>query len=176
MIVKMTQFRTFAAALAMLLPIAALADTTFLVQFRDLFFQGGKPSPRATWMSGATVELTGFLTPPPDEESPFLVLVGVPTTICPYCTSVDEQDHLPYVLVYPDTPFDRSNVTSRTRIRVRGTLNISHEFEGFYGIHNDVRILAAQVERDERSVNPVQQRLRAKTSSLRPTAAPMIDE
>ncbi len=131
------------------------------VQMRDLFTLRGKPSPTAVELSGRHVELAGFLAPAPDEQSPFLVLVGAPTSFCPYCTTVDERDHLPFVLVYPSEEFDRTGLADNARVRVIGQMSASHGYEDTYGIHNDIRILSAEVVRDVRAVNPVRARLQA---------------
>ncbi len=135
---------------------AAPNQQPVFVQFRDLFARGGKPSDTAVALSGRQVVMTGFTTPPPTHESPFLVFVGAPTSFCPYCSSIHEEDHLPYVLIYPedeDVPIFGLNA----RILVTGTLQASHDYDPFYGIHNDVRILDAMVTRDERAINPIRQ-------------------
>ena len=151
--------------------VAYSAGATQQVQFRDLFFRGGKPSPQAASISGTTIEMVGFVAEAPSHDSPFLVLVGAPTDHCPYCNSVDDLDHLPYVLVYPDHPFDHHEFGSRTRIRVVGQLSASHDFEDYFGIHNDLRILSASVMRDLPAANPVQERLRAKRAAARKARA-----
>lgn len=146
------------------------------VQFRDLFFQGGKPSPKAERMAGQVVTLSGFLAPPPEETSPFLVLVGVPVAKCPYCATEDDEEQLPFVLVYPDTPFDRAGVRARTRIRVQGRVETGEQYDPTFGLPNSVRIIAAQIERDMRMINPVQLQLRSERIAARPKAAPIADE
>lgn len=117
------------------------------VQFRDLFDHKGKPSPRAVALAGRTIEMIGFVADPPSDDSPFMVFVGSPSEFCPYCSSIDEEDHLPYVLVYTDAPLDR--VSATTRIRVTGRLQASHDYEPAYGLHNDVRLWEATVVYDQ---------------------------
>lgn len=160
--------RLFASLLVTVLLAVPVAQATGVteVQFRDLFFRGGNPSPKADRMSGGTIELTGFIAMAPTEESPFLVLTGAPTEKCPYCNaSDDDHDHLPYVLVYPEGAFQHSQFSPRTRVRVRGILSAEHSYEDFYGLHNDVRILGAQVVKDQGAMNPVITRLRAKRAA-----------
>lgn len=161
-----------------LLPIAsAFAEDAFPMHFRDLFERGGKPSTTAKFFSGEKILITGYLAPPPTEESPFLVLVGAPTSFCPYCTSVDERDHLPYVLIYPDPPFDARSVGQRTRIVVSGELDAGVQNEKFYGLHNDLRVVSARVELDERNQNPVRKRLNPRKAATAPSPeAFAIDE
>ena len=135
---------------------AAVNERPVFVQFRDLFARGGKPSEAAVALSGRRVVMTGFSTPPPTMESPFLVFVGAPTNFCPYCSSIHEEDHLPYVLIYPENE-EVPIFGLSARILVTGTLQASHDYDPFYGIHNDVRILDATIARDERAINPVRQ-------------------
>lgn len=135
---------------------AAENERPIFVQFRDLFGRGGKPSEAAVALSGRRVVMTGFSTPPPTMESPFLVFVGAPTNFCPYCSSIHEEDHLPYVLIYPENE-EVPIFGLSARILVTGTLQASHDYDPFYGLHNDVRILNATVTRDERAINPVRQ-------------------
>ena len=132
---------------------AAAPGEATLVEFRQLFNARGKPSARAVELSGRLVEIVGFLTPPPSDDSPFLVFVGAPTAFCPYCEVVDETDHPPYVLVYHEEGIDRAGL--RSRVRVRGIVQAEHQNEAFYGIHNDVRLLEAEVRRDQWRENPV---------------------
>lgn len=164
--------------MVVLLPFASpLAEDAFPMQFRDLFERGGKPSTTAKFFAGEKIQLTGYLAPPPTEESPFLVLVGAPTSYCPYCTSVDERDHLPYVLIYPDPPFDGRSVGQRTRIVVSGELDTGVQNEMFYGLHNDLRVVSARVEFDERNQNPVRRRLNPRKATVTPAPeAFAIDE
>ncbi|MEO0764349.1 MAG: hypothetical protein AAFZ09_21530, partial [Pseudomonadota bacterium] len=113
------------------------------VQFRDLFNAKGKPSDLAVALNGQLIYIEGFQAPPPTRKSPFLVFVGAKTTKCPYCNSLDDEEHLPYMLVYPHEGHDQ--ITSRARLRAVGVLEASHEDEAFFGIHNDVRLLNATV-------------------------------
>lgn len=145
----------------------AAADEVYHLQFRDLFIAGGKPSRTATALSGKTIELVGFLAPPPEETSPFYVLVGAPTTFCPYCTTANEQDHLPFVLIYADQVPEGMGL--RTRLRVSGRLDAGHTYEGVYGIHNDLRLLDAKIERDARSTR---RQARAETRPAAPNQVP----
>ena len=131
-------------------------ERPIFVQFRDLFARGGKPSETAAALSGRRVIMTGFSTPPPTLESPFLVFVGAPTNFCPYCSSIHEEDHLPYVLIYPENE-EIPVFGLSARILVTGTLQASHDYDSFYGIHNDVRILDARITRDDRAINPVRE-------------------
>lgn len=118
------------------------------VQFRDLFTRDGKPSARAIALDGQRVRMTGFLAIPPSKDSPFLVFVGAPTVHCPYCTTVREESHDPYALIYPADPETAPRARKR-RIEVVATLDAQAEHEHFYGLHNDVRLLAAEVRYDE---------------------------
>lgn len=162
----------FALVLGMLMPHApAHAGGNFsFVQFRDLF-RGGKPSPNAQDLDGSHVGLVGFFAPPPTDDSPFLVMVGNPTSVCPYCTTVSEEEHLPFVLVYPQVPFDWSYYGQRRRYRVVGKLSAGGQNENFYQIHNDLRIVDAVVVPDQRTSNPTLERLKAKR---RKAAAPVV--
>lgn len=128
--------------LSLLAPAAAgtAADRVSVVEFRDLFAAGGKPSPHATALDGRTVAIQGFLAPPPAKDSPFRVLVGAPTTHCPYCTAVNESAHLPYVLVYPG---EGAEVPKGGRLIVIGTLDSGHAHEETYGLHYDLRVTDA---------------------------------
>lgn len=173
-------------------PVVHAAGGVTQVQFRDLFFRGGKPSPKAVNISGTSVEMIGFIAEAPTEDSPFLVLVGTPTNFCPYCNGIDDKEHLPYVLVYPSHDFSHDEFAGRTRVRVAGQLYASHDYENVYGIHNDVRINAAVVSRDARAINPVLVRRKAALAAKagakatgtvvpadprgRPATAPVIDE
>ena len=178
------------AAMALAAPsadgTAGAADTSpeaqpeaTLIQFRDLFDRRGKPSIHSVRLNGTPVEMVGFMAPPPDQDSPFLVLVGVPTTFCPYCSTVNEHDHLPFVLVYPDEEIDLSKIGPRRRLRISGLLDAGHGHEGFYGIHNDVRITDAKVSFDqyEQRILPGQLgRKRAGQAGERVNAAELIDQ
>lgn len=124
------------------------------VQMRDLFVPGGKPSAKAVFLSGRQIAIAGFAAEPPDEDSPFLVLVGAPTAFCPYCATIDEQDHLPYILVYPEDVEVVGDIDKNARIRVIGELETSHGFDQDYGVHNDIRLTSALVARDTQAVNP----------------------
>lgn len=124
------------------------AQEPVAVQFRTLFFGNGKPSVVAASLRGRTVEMIGFAADAPDEDSPFMVFVGAPTEHCPYCSSIDDQEHLPYILVYPQDEVV-PEFHGRTRLRVVGRIDVGHENEGEYGIHNDVRLIDATVEVDE---------------------------
>lgn len=127
-------------------------ERPIVVQFRDLFTPSGKPSLDTLNWRGKVVEVVGFQTPPPEPDSPFLVLVGAPSNTCPYCESVDETEHPPYALVYPKDEW--RHVSPRTRIRVAGELATSHNYDDSYGIHNDVRLLRAVVIRDPLALRP----------------------
>ncbi len=127
------------------------------VRFRELFDGRGKASDRAVELNGRRVEMIGFQTPAPTRQSPFLVVVGAPSVVCPYCSSVDDREHLPYVLVYPET--EMPNVNPRLRLRIVGEISASHQHESYYGLHNDVRILNATVLPDQRYRNPVRDRI-----------------
>lgn len=117
------------------------ADTDItIVQFRDLFNARGKPSFRAAVLSGRPVAIQGFLAPPPAEDSPFRVLVGEPTEHCPYCTGVNEAEHLPYILVYPS---EGAEIPAARRFIAIGTLDAGHDYEQNYGLHNDLRLREA---------------------------------
>lgn len=138
-------------------PSGAVADETSEraptpVQFRDLFIAGGKPSPGAIGLSIArrSISLAGFFAPPPPGGSPFQVLVGAPTETCPYCTTIDDKEHLPFVLVYGADGQPVSFPPS-TRVRVTGRIDTGHENEDVFGIHNDVRIVDAVIVRDART-------------------------
>lgn len=130
-------------------PTHAVDAAPVRVQFRDLFNGNGKPTDRAVSLSGQFIEIVGFFTPPPTRESPFRVLVGAPTAICPYCTAINEVDHLPYVLVYADEEIGR--VGLRARMRIVGQIFASHDHEQFYGLHNDIRIIGATITPDARA-------------------------
>ncbi|MGF1502330.1 MAG: hypothetical protein ACFBSD_10995 [Paracoccaceae bacterium] len=163
-----------AAALLAAIPAAATAplegDAPVTVQFRELF-DGGKPSALAQELNGRAIEIVGFFAPPPTAESPFYVLVGAPAQFCPYCSAVHEQDHLPYVLVYPEGETTRYG--ARARIRIVGRLDAGVNHENFYGIHNDLRLFDAVVLRDRQRINPVRQRA---ASQMNPDIANSIAE
>ncbi len=133
-----------AAATAEGAAAAEAAAEPVRVQFRDLFDGNGKPTARAVELTGQRVVIEGFLSPSPTRASPFLVFVGAPTQHCPYCTSVNDTAHLPYILVYPKEGTDPPGFVRR-RLRVTGTLEASHDHEPFYGLHNDIRIRTALV-------------------------------
>ena len=118
------------------------------VQFRDLF-RSGKPSPRAMELNGQKVLIQGFFADRPADDSPFYVLVGAPTQYCPYCSTVNEQDHLPFVLVYPHAEVPGHG--GRTRVAVEGVLDAGLNYESTFGLHNDLRLLEAQVRIDARA-------------------------
>ncbi|MEL7000068.1 MAG: hypothetical protein AAFP68_17545 [Pseudomonadota bacterium] len=179
---KILTFVALAIWAVMSTSVPATESEPRVLQFRDVFgSNSGKPSRQGANRSGKAVQIVGFLAPPPTNDSPFVVMVGAPTSFCPYCTAVDEQDHLPYILVYPDAPMDLSSITTRTRVRVEGIISVSHDHEDRYGLHNDVRILKATITRDQRAINPVQALLRQKraadhTRPARPAAPIAIDE
>jgi hypothetical protein len=118
----------------------AAAGGVTVVEFRDLFAPNGKPNLRAAALRGRQVAMQGFLTPPPAEDSPFRVLVGAPTEHCPYCTSVNETEHLPYILVYPA---EGASVPEGGRLIVIGTLDPGLPREPAYGLHYDLRLTDA---------------------------------
>ena len=167
--IRLTVLFLLLAVLAV--PVVQAAGGVTQVQFRDLFFRGGKPSSLAVKMTGNSIEMTGFIAEAPTMESPFLVLVGTPTNFCPYCNGIDDKEHLPYVLVYPSHEFSHDEFKGRTRVRVAGQLYASHDYENVYGIHNDVRIDAAVVSRDARAINPVLVRRKAAIAAERAKAA-----
>ncbi len=117
------------------------------VQFRDLFDRKGKPTDLAVDLSGQLIEIVGFQTPSPTRASPFMVMVGRPTAVCPYCTAINDEEHLPYVLVYPH--FEGQIPRFRGRLRIIGRIQASHAHEAFYGLHNDVRVLDARILVDQ---------------------------
>lgn len=145
------------------------------MQFRDIFADKGKPSDLARETSGKQVTMVGFVAPPPDKSSPFLVLVGEPTTFCPYCSTISEHDHLPFVLVYTGEPVDHEHYGLRRRLRVTGRLNADHGNEPTYGFHRDVEILDAVIEDDfkNRRLTPAQ--IRAKAAEKKAAAEGGID-
>lgn len=131
-----------------------------LVKFRDLFDVNGKPAIGAFMRNRKQVTLVGFVAPPPDADSKFMVLVAEPTATCPYCTTVDEGKHAAFILVYPDEKIDQSGFGLRTRLRVTGTLTAAHGDEPDYGFHRDVVLENASVVVDERNrrITPAQRR------------------
>lgn len=141
-----------ALALAALMATGAPASATerppLDVVFRDLFNEHGKPSDHAVTLDGQRVVMIGFAADPPTEDSPFMVFVGAPTVQCPYCFSIDEREHPPYVLVYPTEAVKMFDYNDR--IRVEGVLQASHGYDPEFGIHNDIRMLEATVVLDER--------------------------
>lgn len=157
----MVKFIALSAALALALftPLGALASPAEVaaaapvqVEFRALFDQRGKPSERAYALNGKLVEVVGFMADRPSTDTPFFVFVGAPSHACPYCTGLDEREHVPYAFVY--TEGDVQPTGLRARIRVTGFLQAEAQYENMFGIHNDLRILKAQLRRDALAVNP----------------------
>ncbi|MGF1447138.1 MAG: hypothetical protein ACFBRM_13195 [Pikeienuella sp.] len=144
--------------------VAAARTEPVWVQFRELFSGIGKPTDRAVELSGNVIEIEGFLAPPPSYNSPFLVFVGAPTVKCPYCSSINDEEHLPYILVYPNEG-DSFPRTQRHRLKVVGRIMASHDHEPIYGLHNDIRILDAQVTLDDRTPGRFQRARNVRTDA-----------
>lgn len=153
-------------------PARASGDAPVTVLFRDLFDARGKPSERAFELIGREVRMIGFPADPPSDESPFVVVVGEPTTDCPYCAVIFDDEHLPYVLAYTE---QYPQMGYNTRIVVVGTLEADHDFDPTFGIHNDLRLLNASVTRDVRPTNPVRARLRAQAIERDPALAGALE-
>ena len=156
---------------------AAVGPETTPVMFRDLFSGRGKASFKASALHGKRIEMIGFMAPPPDyDDSPFLVLVGVPTTFCPYCSTVNDQEHLPFVLVYPDHELDQRTIGLRRRLKVTGILDAGSSDDDFFGIHNDLRLFDAEVVFDAYEPRIVRGKRVAAPDMTRIDAAQFIDE
>jgi len=122
------------------------------LQFRDLFDRDFTPSVRAQALAGREVTLIGFVAPSPIDDAPFLVMVGAPAQFCPYCAVPEDQDKLPYLLVYPVEGLERYG--ARLRIRVQGALEIGLAHDEALGLPNMMRIRGARVVRDAPPANP----------------------
>lgn len=156
------------------------------LQFRDLF-HAGKPSPRAHDLSreGAAVILSGFFAEQPPGGSPFNVMVGAPTEKCPYCSTSDDDEKLPFILIYaadggaPGQEAQR--YSTRMRLRVVGRVEAGLAYDEFYGFPNELRVVDAEIMEDPHAVRlgqrPMASSLRRAGAALgRPAVAIEIDE
>ena len=142
------------------------------LQFRNLFDKNGKPSIGAYMRNGKQVTLVGFMAPPPDMDANFLVFVPEPTVHCPYCTTVNEDQHAAFILVYGDENLDLRKIGLRTRIKVTGKLEARHGYEQTFGFHNDLRLLEATVQRDHQNRRLTPAQLRARAASQKAAELP----
>lgn len=147
--------------------------------FRDLFGRDMAPSPRAQAIAGSetSISLLGFAAPSPIENAPYLVLVGAPAQFCPYCSVPEDQDQMPYLLVYPEGEVERFG--QRVRLKVVGKLEVGLAYDEALGLPNAMRIRGARVVRDQKAGNPSRQRLpkrslTGKAPNLVPSQAPEI--
>ena len=114
------------------------------LKIRDLWAGGGQFSPLAEKMSGAMIELQGYMAPPLKPEIDFFVLTRIPMAFCPYCdTEAAWPDDL--ILVFIDHAI--SPVPFNDLIRVSGRLEIGTKTDAATGFVSRARLLGAAFER-----------------------------
>lgn len=122
------------------------------LQFRDLFNRKMMPSDQAEALAGKRISLIGFVAPKAIPEAPYVVLAGAPVQFCPYCEIPEDQDQLPFLVVFADE--ELGGIGRRARVRVEGRLEVGAAFDEWANLTNHMRLRDARVVRDQPAANP----------------------
>lgn len=133
-------FLSFSVALGAALSLARPAAAAAPVKFADLYVSGLGLTDRARELTGAEVEIVGFMAPPLKAEASFFVLTLQPMGICPFC---DSEATWPEGIVVVETggPFDIHRYDHP--LTVWGQLETGFKVDKTTGFGSLIRIAAA---------------------------------
>lgn len=131
-------------AAAFFVPLARSAFAATPLAFTELYEREAQLSAAALGLTGAMVEMTGYMAPPLKAEAAFFVLTAAPMATCPFCeTEAQWPDDIVLVLtstLVTAVPFNRP-------IIVRGTLATGFEVDPETGFVSLIRIENATFSR-----------------------------
>lgn len=141
--IKRREFLALGAA-ASFLPMARRAFAATPLAFAELYEREAQLSATALGLSGAAVEMTGYMAPPLKAEAAFFVLTATPMATCPFCeTEAQWPDDIVLVL----TPGLVTAVPFNRPILVRGTFETGFSVDPETGFVSLVRLRNASFER-----------------------------
>jgi len=114
------------------------------MSFADLYARFGILSDEALALTGAEIEMRGYMAPPLKPEVTFFVLTKLPMSVCPFCES-EAQWPDDIVLVRSAGAIEVVRYTEL--IRVVGTLETGKAVDAETGFLSLVRIVDARYER-----------------------------
>ncbi len=122
----------------------AAAAAPARMSFADLYARFGILSDKALALTGAEIEMRGYMAPPLKPEVTFFVLTKLPMSVCPFCES-EAQWPDDIVLVRSAGAIEVVRYTEL--IRVVGTLETGKAVDAETGFLSLVRIVDARYER-----------------------------
>lgn len=143
--------RGFISAAAGVVAVSALGIDTVTatdgaspIRLRVLYNKDGSFSDIANAVSGARIDVTGYMAPPLKAEASFFVLSNRPMTVCPFCESdADWPDDI--LAVY--TKRQLKVIPFNVKITVRGVLELGGEKDTDNGFYSRIRLSDATYRR-----------------------------
>ena len=127
------------------LPLApARAAGPEKIRLRDLWGNGGAFSALAEKLSGARVEMQGYMAPPLKAEMNFFVLTRIPMAVCPFC---DSEASWPEDLILVFVAGELTPLPINDLIRVAGRLDLGTKTDPATGFVSRARLMDSDFAR-----------------------------